>query len=117
MSTVKPWSFGELLPSIRDQLTRLVLLMEKRSVMLSAHEIEELTGYKQAGAQLAELKAQGFHRARRNAAGHVVLERPHFEAVCRGTFGVAMGADAPTPRLRPIREPKLDLSDAPKKKR
>lgn len=115
MHSVKPWSFGELLPAIRDNLTRLVQLMEKRSVVLSAHEIEELTGYRRAGDQLTELKAQGFHRARRNAAGHVVLERPHFEAVCRGIHGAA--AEGEVPRLRPVREPQLNLEEAPRKKR
>ena len=115
MSTSKPWSFGELLPAIRDLLTQRVELMQRRPVVLSAMELESLTGYKQAGAQLAELKAQGFHRARRNAAGHVVLERPHFEAICRGTYGVEPGGDVP--RLRPIREPKLNLEEGPRKRR
>ncbi len=115
MSTSKPWSVGELLPAIRDLLTQLVELMQRRPVVLSATELETLTGYRRAGDQLTELKAQGFHRARRNAAGHVVLERPHFEAVCRGTYGIEAGGEVQ--RLRPLREPQLNLEQGPRKKR
>jgi hypothetical protein len=30
------------------------------------------------------LLARGFHRAHRDRSGQVVLERAHYEAVCRG---------------------------------
>lgn len=66
-------------------------------LVLSADEIEALTGYKKPGAQLSALKLQGFHRARRNAAGQVVLERAHYEAVCAGVAAPA------TPSLRPFK--------------
>lgn len=68
------------------------------SLLLSTEEIIALTGYKQPAAQLTELKAQGFHRARRNAAGHVVLERAHYDAVCAGHK-----PPTSTPTLRPIK--------------
>lgn len=68
------------------------------TLLLSADEIVQLTGYKQPGAQLAELKAQGFHRARRNAAGHVVLERAHYDSVCAGQQPTQA-----TPALRPVK--------------
>lgn len=56
------------------------------SVMLSQDEIRDLTGYVQPHAQLMELRRQGFHRARRNALGVVILERAHFDAVCAGAL-------------------------------
>lgn len=64
-------------------------------LLLSPAELVALTGYKLPSAQLATLQAQGFHRARRNPAGHVVLERAHYEAVCRGE------SQAPRPRVKP----------------
>jgi hypothetical protein len=54
------------------------------NVTLDPDELFELTSYKAASKQLAELHRQGFHRARIGRAGRVVLERAHFEAVCRG---------------------------------
>lgn len=72
------------------------------SLTLSAEELQELTGYRQPGAQLEALKKQGFYRARRNAAGAVVLERAHFEAVCAGR-DIEVKIDQPQlriPRLR-----------------
>lgn len=53
-------------------------------ITLTEQEIRELTGYKRAADQLAELKRQGFWRARRNVLGAVVLEREHYLAVCSG---------------------------------
>jgi len=53
---------------------------------LTPDEIEAVTGYKQPVKQLAELLRQGFWRARRSRlTGAVILERAHYEAVCRGT--------------------------------
>lgn len=46
----------------------------------------KLTGYRQPAKQLAELHRQGFWRARRcPVTGHVILERPHYDAVSRGS--------------------------------
>ncbi|WP_343638943.1 hypothetical protein [Roseateles sp.] len=64
------------------------------SVVLSVGEIEELTRYKRAADQLRELHDRGFSRAYVRA-GSVVLERPHFEAVCRGTVEKPRGRVTP----------------------
>ena len=62
-----------------------------------------LTGYRQPSKQLAELHRQGFWRARRcRVTGDVILERPHYDAVCRGS-DAKPAANAPklrTPTLR-----------------
>ena len=57
--------------------------MERPGITLSAQELRDLTRYKRAADQLRELHARGFARAYIRA-GEVVLERAHFEAVCRG---------------------------------
>lgn len=75
------------------------------AIILTPTELEAVTGYVQAGKQLAELHRQGFHRARRNAVGAVVLERSHFEAVCRGQ-GLPLQAPPPGPKLH-IPQPRL----------
>ena len=64
---------------------------------LTDDQLHELTGYRQPAAQLRELHRQGFHRARRNPAGHVVLERAHYDAVCAGREATAAND---TPLLR-----------------
>lgn len=53
-------------------------------VILSADELFCLTGYRLASKQLAELRRQGFWRARRSPLGGVILERAHYEAVVTG---------------------------------
>ena len=55
--------------------------------ILNAEEIEAMTGFKLATRQLAVLRDRGFHRAFVNRAGAVVLERAHYDAVCRGQMG------------------------------
>ncbi|MFG6457887.1 DUF4224 domain-containing protein [Roseateles sp. BYS96W] len=69
----------------------------RTDLMLSTDELREITGYIKPARQVEELRRQGFWRARRNAAGAVVLERRHYDAVCAGA-----GAPAPDdgPRLR-----------------
>ena len=67
---------------------------------LTPSELIELTGYRQASAQLAEAHRQGFWRARRAVSGGVILERAHYVAVCQGVDKVPGKA----PRLR---EPEL----------
>ena len=54
---------------------------------LSEQELEAITGYRTPSRQLQTLHARGFSRAYRNRQGKVVLERPHYDAVCRGEFG------------------------------
>jgi hypothetical protein len=54
------------------------------SLVLDKSELEALTGYKIATKQLAVLQRRGFTRAFINRLGDLVLERAHYEAVCRG---------------------------------
>lgn len=68
------------------------------TVTLEPEEIFRLTAYKTATRQLLELHRQGFHRARIGRSGSVVLERAHFEAVCRGEIQRQVEA---RPKVRP----------------
>lgn len=65
------------------------------SVTLSREELKALTGYEQPSKQLAELHRRGFARAYIGRQG-LVLERAHFEAVCRGE------TEKKKPVIRPI---------------
>lgn len=59
------------------------------STCLTDTEIAELCpGLTQPAARLRYLRSQGFVRARLQG-GVVVLERVHYEAVCRGEFATA----------------------------
>jgi len=53
-------------------------------LVLSAEDIEALTGYANATKQLQVLHRRGYHRAFINRTGRVVLERAHYEAVASG---------------------------------
>ena len=53
------------------------------AVTLQPDELEQLTGYEQATKQLDVLHKRGFTRAFIGRRG-LVLERAHYEAVCRG---------------------------------
>lgn len=57
------------------------------SAILSEKELMEITGYSSPNQQLNVLHQRGFVRAFRSRHGNVVLERPHFQAVCRGQYG------------------------------
>ena len=62
--------------------------------ILSPEELADVTGYRRAGDQLAELQRQGFYRSRRSpTTGHIILERVHYDAVCAGA--------------RPVNEPQV----------
>lgn len=65
-------------------------------LILSDDEILKITRYKHAAKQLAELHRQGFARARLARDGSVILERPHFIAVCSGQVSEP---ERPKPRL------------------
>jgi|GEM_PF-2550391 hypothetical protein len=68
-------------------------------------EIVAITGgYRRPSDQLAELRRQGFFRARiSRLSGKVVLEREHYIAVCRG---IAEPTAAPNrPKVRLVRGP------------
>jgi len=56
------------------------------AITMTPIEIEQITGYKAPTKQLSVLHERGFVRAYVGRHG-VVLERAHYEAVCRGEFG------------------------------
>lgn len=58
-------------------------------VILQSEELLQLTGYEQATKQLEVLHKRGFTRAFIGRRG-LVLERAHFEAVCRGEIDRAV---------------------------
>lgn len=61
---------------------------------LSPKEIEAITGYTQPARQIGALHERGFVRAYRDRLGRVILERPHYDAVCQGTYHRAQAAGA-----------------------
>lgn len=68
-------------------------------------ELVDLTRYERAGKQLEVLHMRGFARAYIDHTGRVVLERAHYEAVCRGEVQPARPRVVPPPRpivKRPI---------------
>jgi len=74
-------------------------------IRLSPAEIFELTGLTLPRCQVKRLQEQGFARARL-VRGEAVLERAHYEAVCRGQFAPAPPASdtsRPRPALRSIK--------------
>jgi hypothetical protein len=69
------------------------------SLTLSPTEIAQLCpGLIQSAARLRHLREQGFVRARL-AGGEIVLERSHYEAVCRGEFAQPGGQGYDRPRI------------------
>lgn len=69
------------------------------NIILTAEELQSLTGYKQSSSQLKALLRMGFYRARLSRVGGVVLERDHYQAVCQGGFASA-NAEAYRPKVR-----------------
>jgi hypothetical protein len=55
--------------------------------IISAAQIERMTGYILPCKQLEVLHERGFIRAYRNRRGVVILEQSHYDAVTRGQFG------------------------------
>ena len=68
-------------------------------LLLSTEEIEALTGYRRPHEQITELHRQGFHRARRNRLGQVVLERGHYDSVVAARAGAVEEPGRPKVRL------------------
>jgi hypothetical protein len=66
---------------------------------LSPAEVQAIAGgYKRPSDQLRALRDQGFYRARiGKVTGQVILERPHYDAVCAG----AEPSNTERPRVRP----------------
>ncbi|MBE0590147.1 MAG: hypothetical protein CVU36_11400 [Betaproteobacteria bacterium HGW-Betaproteobacteria-9] len=54
--------------------------------VLTEQELVDLTGYKIPSRQLEALKSRGFARAYRGRNGRIILERPHYDSVCRGEY-------------------------------
>jgi hypothetical protein len=54
--------------------------------ILSSEELAQITGYASPLRQLDMLHRRGFVRAYRARDGRIILERPHYLAVCRGEF-------------------------------
>lgn len=77
----------------------LAAVQHLAAVILTQTEIEQLTGYRRASLQLKHLHAQGFWRARISKLGNVILEREHYQAVCRGDTAAN---DPKRPQLRPV---------------
>jgi hypothetical protein len=73
-------------------------------LILSPEELRAITGgYKRPRDQLAELLRQGFFRARvGTVTGAVIVERAHYDAVCRGRTDGAIQSEQARPRLRPV---------------
>jgi hypothetical protein len=75
------------------------------SLCLAPEEIVELTGLTLPRCQVRRLQEQGFARARL-VRGKAVLERAHYDAVCRGEFAPAQSTrdtSGPRPSLRAIK--------------
>ncbi|AMM23029.1 hypothetical protein [Variovorax sp. PAMC 28711] len=71
------------------------------TAILNPEELLSLTGYNRPTEQLRELLRQGFYRARRSPSdGSVILERPHYDAVCAGASKPANEPRVRPPRLR-----------------
>ena len=89
-------------PTLSDlmaELQRVAAVITQRApepIILTQEELLELTGYKMAARQLADLHRAGFHRARIGMAGRVILERSHYQAVCAGQI------QREKPKLRPF---------------
>jgi hypothetical protein len=66
-------------------------------LILSDDELQALTGRssKRPAVQLEILLRRGFHRAHINAGGRLVLERAHYDSVCRGEAGAALERKRP----------------------
>lgn len=63
------------------------------AITLEPEELKQLTGYEQATKQLDVLHKRGFDRAVIERNG-LVLERAHFEAVCRGQIDTPAAKEA-----------------------
>lgn len=60
-------------------------MSDEGRLTLTHAELVELTGYRRAAEQVAELQRQGYSRARRcKVTGRAILERAHYLAVCAG---------------------------------
>lgn len=74
--------------------------------ILQPHELERVAGgYKRPADQLRYLLERGFWRATRSPInGAVILERAHYEAVCRGAANDDSSGRRPKVRPRKARQ-------------
>lgn len=74
-------------------------------ITLSPAEIQEIAGgYKRPRDQLRALRDQGFYRARiGKVTGQVILERPHYDAVCAGAVQAGAESGRARPSLRSVK--------------
>ncbi len=66
---------------------------EQTDVTLKPEELVQLTGFRQPCRQLSVLHKRGFTRAYIGRSG-LVLERAHYDAVCRGQLDKAPAKQA-----------------------
>lgn len=59
-------------------------MRDDAEIALTEAELKRITGYELPCKQLAVLHNRGFHRAYIARRGGVVLERTHYDAVCKG---------------------------------
>lgn len=70
--------------------------------VMTDEELHALTGYAQRSKQLRVLHERGFWRAWRTPiTGRVILEREHYEAVCRGADAQEIKRGTRQPQVRP----------------
>ena len=68
------------------------MTMIPETAVLSTEELQQITGYAAPLRQLDVLHKRGFVRAYRARDGRIILERPHYLAVCRGEFAAEQTA-------------------------
>jgi hypothetical protein len=75
------------------------------SPTLSPAEVQAIAGgYKRPADQLRALREQGFYRARiGKITGQVILERPHYDAVCAGGGQASNDSSRTRPTLRAVK--------------
>lgn len=79
--------------------------------ILTPAELHAITGYEQPSRQLEVLRAAGFWRARiRERDNVLVLERPHFEAVCAGALPPIITSAVPLLSAGRRKRPRLDAA-------
>ena len=68
--------------------------LHEQTARLSEAEIIGLTDYEQPAKQISVLHSRGFARAWIGRHGRVILERTHYDAVCRNEYA--------QPKLKPL---------------
>ncbi len=76
----------------------------EEDLILTEAELQRLCGgLKRPAEQLADLKGQGFYRARiGRITRRVILERAHYDAVCAGAQQAGTNSGRARPQLRAV---------------